>query len=62
MTLKGGIKFLYNIDTKASLTQKYNLKAHTLQIRKDCVGKEIPFPGRRGRPPVSDSEALGSLR
>ena len=47
-------QLLDDIDTKASLAQKYNLKPHTLQIWKDCVRKGIPLPGRSGRSPLWD--------
>ena len=34
---------LDNVDTKASLAQKYNLKPHTLQLWKVCVRIRTPF-------------------
>ena len=43
---------LDNLDTKASLAQKYNLKPHIHQIWKNCVRKGTP---------LWDSEALDSL-
>ena len=54
-------QLLDNVDTKASLAQKYKLKPHTLQIWKDCVRRGTPFPDRRGRSPLLDIEALDSL-
>ena len=54
-------QLLENVDSKASLAQKYNLKPHTLPKWKDCVRKGIPFPGKMGRPPLWDNDALEIL-
>ena len=54
-------QLLQNVDTKASLAERYNLKPHILQTWKDCVRKGISFPGKKGRPALRDSSALESL-
>ena len=40
-------QFLQNLDTKASLAERYNLKPHILQTWRDCVRKGIPFPDKK---------------
>ena len=54
-------QLLQNLDTKASLVEKYNLKPHILQTWKDCVRKGISFPGKKGRPALWDSSAVELL-